>query len=253
MKNNHRMSLVVLCGALAFGGAACEDDGSSNTDVAEDGGTGGDSAGNGDGQNGANDGMNGQDGDGGTAGDGGDVDPQPRGAGKAPSLGLQIDRMGRPAINTALNATFEADADVKDAAKDAYNAAGPAAWSSFEGEMKKNLAILDSLDTNCGNQLLAGPGANRYATLASVLANDEIFVNTASGTCGVYLGLEGEFVGALEAGDGGCGGRTPLDDVIDRSYSVLAAGILTGVDDTITKDNVTHDITTFPWLAAPKN
>jgi len=257
MKNNHRMSWVVLCSALAFGGAACEDGDSKNTDAADDGGAGGgDSAGNGDGQNGANADMDGQNGDGGDAGDGGNGsngEPKPRGAGNAPSLGLQIDRMGRPAINTALNATFESDAEIKGAAKDAYNAAGPATWSSFEGEIKKNLAILDSLDTNCGNQLLAGAGANRYATLASVLANDQIFVNSASGTCGVYLGLEGEFVGALKAGEGGCGGRTPVDDVIERSYSVLAAGILAGVDDTITKDDADHDITTFPWLAAPKN
>ena len=34
-----------------------------------------------------------------------------------PSLGAQIDRMGRPAINTALNATFELDAGTKGAKK----------------------------------------------------------------------------------------------------------------------------------------
>src|SRR5438045_6193332 len=40
-----------------------------------------------------------------------------------PALGAQIDRMGRPAINTALNNTFNADAASKGKAKDAYNAA----------------------------------------------------------------------------------------------------------------------------------
>ncbi len=242
MKNNYRMGLVILCGALALGGAACEDDDGNTTDTTEDAGTGGgnenDAGQNGDG-NGGNDG-------------GGNEEAKPRGAGNAPSLGLQIDRMGRPAINTALNATFDADMARKDAAKDAYNAAGPDKWTTFEVEMRKNLAILDSLDGNCGNQLLAGKGADRYATLASVLANDEIFVNTASGTCGVYLGVEARAV-AIPGVPDNCGGRTPLEDVIDRSYSVLAAGILTGVDDTITKDDATHDITTFPWLAAPKN
>lgn len=254
MKNSRRMISVVLMAALGLGVGACEDDDGKGADSAEDAG-GGNGPSNGDGQNGGSDDMQGQNGDGGGSGDGdaGEQEAMPRGASNVPSLGAQIDRMGRPAINTALNATFEADATAKDTAKDAYNAAGEATWSSFEGEFKKNLAILDALDTNCGNQLLAGEGADRYATLASVLANDQIFVNTASGTCGVYLGLEGEFVGALKTGEGGCGGRTPLDDVIDRSYSVLAAGILTGVDDTITKDDAEHDLTTFPWLAAPKN
>lgn len=255
MKNTQQIYALVLIAALGLGASACEDDDSKSSGTEEDAGGGNNGPTNGDGQNGANDDMQGQNGDGGGSGnaDGGDQEPTPRGAANMPSLGAQIDRMGRPAINTALNATFESDAAKKDAAKDAYNAAAETSWSSFEGEFKKNLAILDSLDTNCGNQLLAGKGADRYATLASVLANDQIFVNTASGVCGVYLGLEGEFVGALKAGEGGCGGRTPLDDVIDRSYSVLAAGILTGVDDTITKDDADHDPTTFPWLAAPKN
>jgi hypothetical protein len=58
-------------------------------------------------------------------------------------------------------------------------------------------------------------------------------------------------VGVLEEGDGGCGGRTPLDDIIDRSYSVLAAGALTGIDDTITSDGANHDPDVFPFLASP--
>ncbi|MFT4704141.1 MAG: hypothetical protein ACI81R_001837 [Bradymonadia bacterium] len=58
-------------------------------------------------------------------------------------------------------------------------------------------------------------------------------------------------VGAIEEGAGGCGGRTLGDDVIDRSYSVLAAGILTGVDDTITANDVVNS-EAFPYLAAPQ-
>ena len=77
--------------------------------------------------------------------------------------------------------------------------------------------------------------------------------NPASGTCdgGVYFGVEAETLAILGAGEGGCGGRDPNNDVIDRSYSVLAAGILTGVDDTITGDSATHDPDLFPFLAAP--
>lgn len=179
------------------------------------------------------------------------VDPGLRGANNPPTLGAQVDRAGRAAISTALVATFEADADIAGAAKDAYNAASPDSWGTFADGIAGNLAILDAIDANCGNQLLADDdnADGRYATLASILSDDQLYVNSGSGTCGVYLGLEAEIVGAIGEGDGGCGGRMPADDVIDRSYSVLAAGILTGVDDTITEDDKGFD-DTFPFLKA---
>lgn len=171
---------------------------------------------------------------------------------KRPMLGAQIDRMGRPAINTALNHTFDTVAATKDAAKNAYNAALPATWPTFEGEFEKNLAILDSLDGTCGNQLLAATAltATRYKTLADVLTDDQLYVNTTQSTCGVYLGVEAEAVNIVGSGSGKCGGRTPKDDVIERSYSVLAAGALSGVDDTITADDGAQT-TTFPFLGPP--
>ena len=64
------------------------------------------------------------------------------------------------------------------------------------------------------------------------------------------LGLEAEVVGAIPAGAGGCGGRTPADDVIERSYSVLAAGALSGIDDTIVGDDGVQS-ESFPFLAPP--
>ncbi|MEZ4272273.1 MAG: hypothetical protein R3C68_12850 [Myxococcota bacterium] len=167
-----------------------------------------------------------------------------------PNLGTQIDRMGRAAVNTALIQTFASDTATKETAKEAYNRAEPSAWGGFKGNMMASLAILDSLDEDCGNQLIAdGDTSLRYAALADVLVDDQLYVNTASGTCGVYLGLEAEIVGAIAAGAGGCGGRMPDDDIIDRSYSVFAAGILTGVDDTITGNDVSNSAT-FPFLAA---
>ncbi|MFT6627128.1 MAG: hypothetical protein ACJA1R_000383 [Flavobacteriales bacterium] len=181
-------------------------------------------------------------------------DPQPRGADNPPALDTaQIDRAGRAAISTALIGTFESDDDAKGTLKDSYNAAGAADFGSFAASIAPNLAILDSLDANCGNQLLAGETADagRYDALAGILADDQLYVNTGSGDCGVYLGLEAEIVGAIEEGAGGCGGRTLGDDVIDRSYSVLAAGILTGVDDTITANDVVNS-EAFPYLAAPQ-
>lgn len=168
-----------------------------------------------------------------------------------PEIGLQIDRVGRAAINTALNNTFNGDDDAKGAAKDRYNAAGPEQWGEFTADFRASLAILDSLDTVCGNQLLAASEDDtRYQTLATVLADDQLYVNINSGDCGTYLGLEAEVVGAVDAGVGGCGGRTPSDDVIERSYSVLAAGALAGIDDTIAGDDG-EQTSDFPFLAPP--
>jgi len=159
--------------------------------------------------------------------------------------------MGRPAINTALNNTFSADADEKDMKKDEYNAIDREDWSTFEAEMKANLAILDSLDQNCGNQLAADQTeGERYAFLAGVLADDRLFVNSDASECGVYLGVEAEALGVVEPGDGKCGGRSPADDVIERSYSVLAAGILSGVDDGVTENDADFS-DEFPFLAEP--
>lgn len=193
-------------------------------------------------------GGSGGDGDGGTAG--GPTDAKPRGANHPPELGAQIDRMGRAAIATATIATFNADADEKGMQKDAYNAAEPEDWSDFEDEMRANLAILDGLDETCGNQLLADASEPRYATLASILADDRLYVLSTVGECGIYLGLEGEIAGALEPGEGKCGGRMLDDDVIERSYSLLAAGLLTGVDDTIT-ENDKENSDEFPFLPSP--
>ncbi|MEM6789661.1 MAG: hypothetical protein AAF715_19235 [Myxococcota bacterium] len=175
----------------------------------------------------------------------------PRGENNPPTPGTQIDRTGRPAISTALIEAFNPDAATANATKDAYNQAGPDDWSSFADEIEFSLAVLDGLDEDCGNQLVADQDpADRYSFLAGVLADDQLYVLSSSGTCGTYLGLEAEIVGAVPAGAGGCGGRTPADDVIERSYSVLALGALNGFDDTIAADDgVQTD--TFPFLGAP--
>jgi hypothetical protein len=196
-------------------------------------------------------GESGSPGEGGMSGEGGSGGMGPRGKGNPPALGAQIDRMGRPAINTALNETFNADSDEKNAGKDAYNAASdPADWSDYASAFETSLGILDGLDATCGNQLLAGTGDTPYGALAGVLLDDQLYVNTDKGTCAAYLGVEAEALGLVE--DGSCGGRTPSYDVIETSYSVLAAGVLSGVDDTISADDVTHDEDTFPFLAEPQ-
>lgn len=170
-----------------------------------------------------------------------------------PALGAQMDRMGRPAVNTALNHTFDGNATSKQAAKNAWNEDdAPAGWAAaFHEEVEFNLGILDSLDTVCGNQLLAGATLNneRYNGLANVLADDRLWVKSGSASCTEYLAVEADATGVLTNNE--CGGRTPTMDVIDRTYSVLAAGVLAGVVDNVAADTVTHSLTAFPFLADP--
>ena len=167
---------------------------------------------------------------------GGNTPPAP------PTLGVQVDRQGRSVVNTALIHPFDAVAASKGAAKDAYNAAAPATWQTFKAEIAKNLAIFDGLDGNCGNQLLAATtlAAGRYDALAGVLADDQLYVNSASGTCTQYLGVELQM-----ASD--CGGRTPTYDSIDVTLSAAAIGLPAGVTDGVAADDKTVS-TTFPFL-----
>ena len=162
-----------------------------------------------------------------------------------PALGAQIDRLGRPAISTALIGVFAAPGAATTAQKDAYNQASDAAtWktttlstlptsSTVERELEVNLAVFDALDkglaiakAGCGNAMMyAGPpNPTSYLAAADLLADDQIYVDTSKPTCTVYLALELEQASAGTFIHGTCGGRTLIDDVIDVSYSVLAAG-----------------------------
>jgi hypothetical protein len=171
---------------------------------------------------------------------------------------VQIDRMGRPGVNTALTNPFFRESVPSEVAHhesvvDAYNAdPDPSTWvKAFAPEIAGNLAILDSLDTVCGNQLLSGPSATpgRYDALAGVLADDQLYVNTSSGSCGQYLAVEANYLG-IKNND--CGGRTPLEDTIDTTYSLLAEGRLSGVTDGIPSDgDGTASLSQFPFLDHP--
>lgn len=176
-----------------------------------------------------------------------------------PSIGThQIDRMGRAAVNTALTNPFGLVAGkTSDQSKDDYNAAtDPTTWkSSFQGEIKTHLAIFDGIDGNCGNQLAAAStvDANRYAALAGVLADDRLYVRTDKTTCGLYLAAEADAV-ALTNGNGDCGGRTPVEDTIKETYSLLVIGAPSGITDGLpghADADGNANATTFPFLGAP--
>ena len=171
---------------------------------------------------------------------------------------VQIDRMGRAAVNTALTNPFFRESVASEESQherilDDYNAANdPSQWvARFSSLIASNLAILDGLDGVCGNQVLAGPApvAGRYKALADILADDQLYVNTASGTCNQYLAVEANAIGIANTD---CGGRTPLENTIDITYSVVAIGRLTGVTNGVTSDaDGTASLTVFPFLDRP--
>jgi hypothetical protein len=172
-----------------------------------------------------------------------------------PTLGAQIDRIGRPGINTALTDPFDLVMGMtQDQVKDAYNAEGAETmWAAKFGKyLATNLAILDGLDRVCGNQLAAAPsddGGTRYAALAGALADDQLYVDTSKNSCSQYLAVEANVLKQLGLSD--CGGRTPTMDTIDVTYSVVVVGGLNGVDDGISQPDPKPSNTAFPFLGAP--
>lgn len=195
-----------------------------------------------------------------------------------PAIGAQVDRFGRPAINTAANHVFDGSASRQGAAKDDYNQDGDVAmWpTKYAPEFAKNLAVLDALDIGvtygsggsavqggCGNQfayngMLGGGGsatASSYMPLAAALADDRLFLDTSKTTCTAYLTVEQDFLSGGGIAHTTCGGRTPSYDVIDISYTALAGGATAVLHGVVFPDGVAkHDDASdsvFPFLGAP--
>ncbi len=146
--------------------------------------------------------------------------------------GGQIDRNGRPAINTALINVLGPDNGLKNT----YNQAEDIdSWPAlFQAEMEANLAALDTLDGITGNALLPP------AALAGVLVDDRLVIDTSIASCGQYLAVE------LQAA-GQCGGRTLERDVIDDS---LGAIVGPGVSDNVPLDD--SFLADFPFVGPPR-
>lgn len=174
-----------------------------------------------------------------------------------PALKTQVDRMGRPAVNTALNHAFD-PGPTAGMAKDAYNADSTMAnWAmNYVPQFSANLAILDALDTKtvvgdgCGNQL-AYSQTSHYKPLATVIADDQLYVDTSKTTCTAYLAVELQATGLMPNTD--CGGRGLAYDVINITYGAASGNGngLTVTDGPTTAVPSKTNGTTFPYLAAP--
>lgn len=164
--------------------------------------------------------------------------------------GVVIDRMGRALTGNALLGTFDSEA-ASDLRKTQYNRAPKEQWNSFAADIAATLAIYDAFDGRCGNQWLAARhsrSAGRYEPLARLLADDRLWVNSASKSCHRYLAVELERAGGPNRD---CGGRTPNYDAVDVFRSLLVMGKPEGVDDGVARDEREHSDAAFPFLAAP--
>jgi hypothetical protein len=167
--------------------------------------------------------------------------------------GRQLDRAGRPLTGNALLGTLASD-DVSNRLKEEYNAATPATSARFIPEIQKGLGLYDGFDGKCGNQLLANREAvpsMRYRALATLLADDRLWVNSASTVCTQLFAVElGNLAGQSALKDD-CGGRTPNYNAVNVYRSLLVDGTTVSVDDGVEHDELEHSATVFPFLAAP--
>lgn len=150
----------------------------------------------------------------------------------SPGLGresMQVDRMGRPGVNTAL-----IDLLASTGLKDQYNRAEEiSGWAAmFQSEIEANINALDTLDGNPGNTLLPP------AVLAAVLVDDRLLIDMSQPECNAYL--------AVELGVPQCGGRTLQRDVIDDTFGALVGP---GVSDFV--GNTNAFLAEFPFLGEP--
>ncbi len=204
-----------------------------------------------------------------------------------PILGTEIDRAGRPGINLTINNTFNPTSGQRDAAEDAYNAEGdPTMWASLAlragdttmQEFNGELAVWDALDGICGNQPLSAraalpgdggvpdAGTMGYGNLALLLVDDQLYLDTSVTNCGPSTVVNGKAVGeylAVEtralagSGPATCGGRTPIDNVMDQTYQAFIGAGSTATNgiafDTGNPPPGNTPVlpTTFPFLLAP--
>lgn len=170
----------------------------------------------------------------GTMTDGGGDTPAPLPTG-------QIDRMGRPAINTAL---------VTAALKDDYNKTGTYASpfpTTFTTSFNDSLVFIDKLDGMDDWALTSGTHPLRDALLGDFLIVD---TGKACPDKGSYLDVELFVLGLRTTANTTCGGRTLNDDVMDTTLTATVTKLRAPVKDNV--DAATKPAAaTFPYLAAP--
>ena len=183
--------------------------------------------------------------------DNGDVDAAV--VDQMPALGgTQLDRAGRPAISTALIEAFNPDMAARTAASNMYGTdSNKGGWVAAytgaltDGELgtfvRGSLSVIEALGDQdvggapgpgnvCGDHpFLNLGGGDPFATLGGLIADDQLYLNSAvtNDANQSYFAVEIAVATAILSGgtvmlpDDNAGGRKFENDVVDFSYSAL--------------------------------
>jgi hypothetical protein len=152
---------------------------------------------------------------------------------------MQVDRMGRPAINTVFNGLLLPTASPYNGLeKDAFNFQRPTA---DRGTTTDNVTTV----LNAIGNVLDANGATPYsdgevAAIASVLLPDELTLT---------LGSSAGFASGTSLGTLALNGRKLGDDVIDAEFALLTNFVITTGDGVAANDKAFSS--SFPYLAGP--
>lgn len=185
----------------------------------------------------------------GTDGGGTDAPISETGADTSLPLG-QIDRMGRPAINTALN---------DKALKDPWNQADTYSFTpvgsggtTFDLSFDQHLKLFNSLGPNVAMFKWTDGGAAQHP-LVQPLKFDVIIVNPALAfDAKGYLQIEDAVANGGGAGGSlsSSGGRWLDEDIVDKTFSYLVVKQFAGVCDGVNQATKSSTMV-WPYMAAP--
>ena len=174
----------------------------------------------------------------------------------APAIGDQIDRAGRPSVASLFIDPFDFDGK-QGATLDEYNHnADPTTWvARYSPMMADAIAVWDGFDKTCGNSRFYDMtnmtySAAGYTTLATLFADDRLFINTASGKCDGYLDVESSVL--LGSPLTACGGLAPGGNSINLELG-LAIGAAANVNGVARDpDNPPDGGGAFPYIGEPE-
>jgi hypothetical protein len=152
---------------------------------------------------------------------------------------MQIDRQGRPAINTVFNGLIlPSSSDYNGLEKDAFN---------FQRPAQDRATTTDNVTTvlNAIGNVLTANGATPYsagqvAAIANVLLPDELSLT---------LGSSAHFASGSSLATLALNGRQLADDVIDAEFALLTNFVITTGDGVAANDKAFRS--TFPYEALP--
>ncbi len=152
---------------------------------------------------------------------------------------MQVDRMGRPAINTVFNGLLlPSSSDYNGLEKDAFNLQRPSRDRSTTTDNVTTVlnAIGNVLTANSATPYNAG----EVAAIAGVLLPDELTLK---------LGSSAHFASGTSLATLGLNGRQLGDDVIDAEFALLTNFVITTGDGVGANDKAFGSM--FPYLAGP--